>query len=86
LISSNFYWLSTEPEASADFSDLENLPDVTFLSHAEITARYSGDTANDVAVFPAEPVAYTARYFWVAYGDMPLYNRALSSIQQRDCA
>jgi len=86
LISSAFYRLSTEPDASADFIDLDNLPELTFLSHAEITAGYSGDTANDVAVFPAEPVAYTGRYFLVAYVDMPLYNRASSSIQQRGCA
>jgi exo-1,4-beta-D-glucosaminidase len=28
LISSNLYWLSTEPDESADFSDLDKLPDV----------------------------------------------------------
>jgi exo-1,4-beta-D-glucosaminidase len=28
MVSSNFYWLSTGPDASADFSDLENLAEV----------------------------------------------------------
>jgi exo-1,4-beta-D-glucosaminidase len=42
LVSSNFYWLSTEPDASADFSDLENLAKVDL--DVSYTAEKKGDT------------------------------------------
>ncbi len=42
LVSSNFYWLSTGPDDSADFSDLDNLPEVDL--DISYSIKKNGDT------------------------------------------